>query len=952
MRSGDLLSNSFNINSWVKSSIGSTSRASSACMDTYTQTIESFNPKSFIIPGWQGGALLSKWALKLKRVLGLVIKDVLAQCENAHFNKSLKLKVYKDFLDYAHENNLVDLKLDNYVEFFNALNTEDHPHKSELDNFKQVFATRVATLYLLKQRFLIKLASLHQDEVTETYLRNPQSFFARYFTTGGSTELNCDSFHSNHYSWYCPRVKFLEKDLNICEIYNKISLTEIYKVFTLDKLFKNEDSHFSHTLSHETFGSFLINLMTQFPRWSNGGEKQKKCLSNLFSPGQGAVLYTQFSGDNLESLSLSHWLAQSKISLKEKKYIICPEFKNANGGEKDFLRLSFELQFLSLLVELAIRSEKDAVKLICSTFKARDLSSIVPATGQQMLFAGTLLKATQSNFDRIVLNLNKFPKNNPHHYLINQIQEHKAQLKDNGYIIVMSTKKLFIPSLTDKVEELLRSFKLEAVFTLDQLKGKGEIAHYFYILSKRSNLEVKKLSLPSQLLVSSIGNNENNLHKHSCLSFRVSGVLSNFRKFEFITKGFKDFFQTKNHESTSVYQTELPGNFTFEYYQDAMVDGRLVNTTSRDTTKITHPKFFKGLMGSCLPINQFFQIECLNDEKAYNYHPYSPSLLGIDLPIEEQYRYILVVDYRNKKNPKIDFIAPESYKAKKEDCGEALCCYFGLTPKVDSININLFRFFFQTELGRQVISLSLNGPLTKIKSKTASLLVPKFFMNTKFLPSHLEEPLWSLKKSANDIIKTDPKELAETFKLIEQTCYGLAEKYPWYLSGILLQFNQQITEAFHSTVRYENIFENPQVIRELMSYECHPVYPSNSDVFVKFHAKTTKELTSVLVETKISVEKVSGKKLKAIELYGESGLIATCYSEEIVSQFLEYILQKAIGAPIIHILQNIRVPESKSLEPLIHRQKELKETLKKTQAQLHLMLKQTINRQLYSSPLH
>ena len=140
---------------------------------------------------------------------------------------------------------------------------------------------------------------------------------------------------------------------------------------------------------------------------------------------------------------------------------------------------------------------------------------------------------------------------------------------------------------------------------------------------------------------------EENHQKHPCLSFRLRGTLQTFSQFAIINQAFKEFFETKNPNSTPIHHKSLNEGLTFEFYQDAMIKGLLVNTTSKDTSRITHPTFFKNLVGSCVPLSHFFQVDPISsDDKKESFH--SQNLLGISSIPEEKYSLILVLDYRNK----------------------------------------------------------------------------------------------------------------------------------------------------------------------------------------------------------------------------------------------------------------------------------------------------------------
>ena len=600
----------FQAESWLKLKNGPIAPpVPSSCTPLPDKFSGPFNPRDYLIPGWDGQALISKAGIKLRKLFQLITEDVKKQISSAPFNKSLKIEIYNEFLSYAEYSALECTHIESLSDFFHHLHWPQGPHAKELNKFKHIFATRVATIYLFKVRFLVKLGQALKQKIHSNYLLNPTSYFTKIFRKGSSTQLESPAVTLNHYSWYRPVIDLLSGEFNIVDIYEQVSITELQKIFSSNNVGPLRERDYSHSLSHLNFGSFLLRLISQLPSWINHKNTDNtQRLQSLLGQEQNKVLTAQYCGDHLESLALSHWLAQNKLLNSDRKFIVCPEFYNPQYRYGNYARLTYELQFLCLLTDIAKQSHQSPISLICSTYRIKENSKKI-IEKQPSLFGSTVIRDNHFAYDRIVLNLTQFPKNNTHHFLMNKIQEKLPELKEGGFLIALSTKKLFIPSLSERVEELLKGFKLESVLTFENLKGRGEIPPYLYVLSRRSQVEAQKLSLPGQLLISSISEQSKGIQKHPCLSFRIHGTLRTFSHFSIINQAFKDFFKNKQSSTTPVYHKELSEDFTFEFYQDAMIDGQLINTTSKDTSRVTHPSFFKNLMRSCYPMNHFFQIE-------------------------------------------------------------------------------------------------------------------------------------------------------------------------------------------------------------------------------------------------------------------------------------------------------------------------------------------------------
>ena len=159
-------------------------------------------------------------------------------------------------------------------------------------------------------------------------------------------------------------------------------------------------------------------------------------------------------------------------------------------------------------------------------------------------------------------------------------------LKKDGMIFVFSNQKLFVPSHSDRVEQLLRDFKLEACFNLEELKGKGEIAHFIYVLTKRG-------AAPG---ISKHFFEVNKKVKESCLSFEFKGILSRFNKFNKLVEELQHFTRHKNAVTTPIYLNEIERDLSFEFHQDAIIEGKLVSSVStKENGHLPHPSFFKNL---------------------------------------------------------------------------------------------------------------------------------------------------------------------------------------------------------------------------------------------------------------------------------------------------------------------------------------------------------------------
>src|SRR5690606_17030693 len=121
-----------------------------------------------------------------------------------------------------------------------------------------------------------------------------------------------------------------------------------------------------------------------------------------------------------------------------------------------------ELQFLTFLVYKSEKQGATPIQYICKVMAGHFKNRKNAQLKQGFLLEDDPFYA--STYDRVVLNLCHFPKNNPQHFLMNQILDQVKYLRPNGYLFVFSNKKLFVPSLSERLGPILRELKTEAIF--------------------------------------------------------------------------------------------------------------------------------------------------------------------------------------------------------------------------------------------------------------------------------------------------------------------------------------------------------------------------------------------------------------------------------------------------------------------------------------------------------
>ncbi|MCO4794095.1 MAG: hypothetical protein KC493_10300 [Bacteriovoracaceae bacterium] len=910
-----------------------------------------FSPNGFLVPGWKGEGLISKQAINLKNSLRLLKEDAKIQFQRLYSNnRSLKMAIYNEFISYAETHSIHLHKVDNLNEFWKHLISENSPFASDLNQFVDAYCFRAVTIYLFKSRFILTLGQEIGEPIHEKTLMNPTSFFQRVFKRGSSKELRCTSLQTNPYSWYRPSSECLDTISSLSRDLLHIGTTELMKICSQDTSLKREedkldfsDTDYSHSLSHLEFGLFLNQLMIRFPHWLKSQNLKK---GTKLPVDQLEILNTKFCGNQLASLSLSHWLAQDNNSYTQWSQILCPEFQGESFKHGEFLKICHELHFLNFLCSLSERQQHNPIELICNVMKNKYSNS--RSSSEQISIFENSVETKELVYNRIVLNLNKLPKNNPHHYLLGRITQQLDQLDQDGFLLVFSNQKFFIPSKTDKIEQLLNSASLDAHFNLEGLNGKGEIPNYLYIFSKRSLKKKNSFAMNEVLMGPVFDKNQ----KDSTVSIRWEGDLTQFTKFGEFVRELEGLQKTKSMTETPIYQRDLGDGMCFEFHQDAIFEGKLLSATNKDPAQVTHPNFFRNLTKACLPLDQFFQIETLQPEQEKSQLSSTQGLLGIRVKPEDRFPFVLIVDHRNPANIKLEVCSSEAYRAKFEENGYAYFQYFGMLPKISPININIFREYFKTNIGQQVIQLSLHGGLSKTKAKLSSLLVPRFFESANELPPHVSQALSFLEMDTQNILSSHPDDIEQGFETSKQTLISLSARHPWQTMSRLSWFKYNIEECLkefrnNKPGRQKVDYSNPLVKTPLLKLQTTSVLPKNEDVYVEFKAKTPDQIH--LEATRVVLSTDTDNPSLTI-LCGEVEVVCL-YSEPVLLDFINFIVNHHIGMSVSSILHNLHVPRISELKNVLENYNKLESSLSSILVQTRMIIGNLITQQISNSRL-
>ncbi len=895
------------------------------------QERDAFFPPQFLVSGWQGDSLITRAGLGVRNIL----QELLPTAEECfsqvaiNFGRSRSLAIYQEFLAFEQEQQHQALEINSPAALGQHLRQGARsPYAADLQEFARLYAIRTIIVYAFKIRFITHLCQALQILPRKEFLLAPQSFLAKIFKAGSSTELICAALRTGAYSWYLPKAREENLVQQLAQNLSELSLTELIKVCTYVPGQKGmEDPAYSHTLSHREFGLFLHHLLLTLPAWPDKNVGRENAT----------MINCHFAGDYVASMALGHWLAQESLLTPghAPTTLVSPHLPSGTFANGTFGQACQELHFLTFLVQAATQRKVDPVKFISEVMRQKYAAS---EQGQMSMFPEWEHKAN-NKFSRIILMAAKLPAKNPHYYLLQQIQGQMESLADNGRLYVFSNQNLFVPSQSDKIERLLQKLNVDACFNFEELKGRGEIPAFLYVLTQSSsNKNHAPRTWGEQQLAAACA------RQKACASFKWSGTLKSFYNFHELNAAWAKFLAEHDPAATWVYQENVGDHLDFEFNQDAIIDGRFLSSQNGDPRRITHPKFFRNLVNSCVTLDHFFLLEQIRPEDFTSPLATAQELLGVAAPREARYPLAIIVDY-SRPSIQLELVERDALLAKMENYGQAFFQYFGLLPKTTSININIFREFFQTDLGQQIIQLALAGGPTKMKAKLAALLIPKFFLATTLLPSAAPTAFAQLSK--DDLWAMDAPQLQAAAQDAALLAEHYQTAYPWHVLSEIAQFKYQIFLALSSLREGRNAdrplnFQHPVMLRPLLQAKLQEIYPRNQDLFVDFNLQNPQDIHRPLERISLNA---SGRNY-VLRLYSADMEILKLYGPQNILAFLSFIFGQAKGVSISQLLAQTKTPTAAELDRIIESFKGIEDTLALIYQQLSAIISSIIMRHL------
>ena len=244
-----------------------------------------FEMGKFLVPGWKGESLFSKPANLIKKTQEKLWCDALSQFHNLpnRLNPSLRGAIYKEYLFFLKNLSAPPISQEEFWKHFYQTNS---PLKKNLSEFIEIYAFKVATVYLYKLMFIVTLADNLSLSLQKNDLMLPHAILRKLFKKGSSHELECESLRQNQYSWYHPGPALAPIVETFGKNFKHLGIGQLMKLSTYRELEKTgqhfdfSNQKYSHALSHSAFGLFLDHLLIQLPRWFEKENFSKPLLKN------------------------------------------------------------------------------------------------------------------------------------------------------------------------------------------------------------------------------------------------------------------------------------------------------------------------------------------------------------------------------------------------------------------------------------------------------------------------------------------------------------------------------------------------------------------------------------------------------------------------------------------------------------------------------------------------
>ncbi len=840
---------------------------------------------------WLSENLLSKVGYLYSQALNLFSSEVLESLLKNHALLSkLKNDLYEEFLGFCHDEAITLLVNDSYDFVAHIKNLKESEYQKEIKCFLQQYSTKVASFYLMKLR-LVRILSLQDgEELRDLELLSLNNLFLKHFKKNTTSEFKSSFLQTNIYSWYSPQAKFIQEISSFFESSGSLSFQEIQFVLSRKISFFTLKSN---ALSHKNFGLFLNSVLINFIDWLEDRSHSK-------TRDELSILSTKFMGDSIIDLGNAFWLAQHSNSYFKWNVLLCPTFQTAKKQKNCFFRLCNEIEFYTFLVKISSFYSKSTKKFLSKCAQDYYVNTKETFQGQPSFSFTQEENKENSSYNRLVLSLLNLPSSNSWHFVTKKIKENLNTLKDSGYLVLLTTQNLFVPSQKNQLEKLLKKIEIRCSFDLQEIKGKGEIPAYIYVIKKNCSklLNIKERSV--------------------CYNFKFNGELDSINKFNEFTDELNFFWEK--------YFTEIPpfvhrsfNDKQLQFFQNVIVDGKLIESGD-EKSRITHPSFMKNMMKNCVPFHSFFHLASIKEFSQNKYTDQMNFEQEANVFLEKSSdELVLLLNFSQSESRGIEIIHKDLLLSKIDNYGTTDCYYYRLIPKTNNLNLNLFREYFESSIGKQLAEVSAMGSYNQAKSRVLNLYIPKIFNEEFNIKAELYSVFSFMEQSEDEISACGSSSLLEKYNSAEkffEICKESKEVHS--LLSYLSYFKISLSNILKKTELLEKdlgkIDYSLMIFRErLLSFQMAKIYPNNSEVFIEFLGSSLEVINAPLASVNLSFKDEKG----IVTLSSTEGEVLKIHSDKYLASFMKFLFVGMKDMKISDLLKSMKVPSNQAIQGLV-----------------------------------
>gem|GEM_PF-4539197 len=685
-------------------------------------------------------------------------QDVFTQIlKRPQFNRFLKNAFFEEFLKT--ESSLTWDFHFFWNTFFHESWEKEHGHPLFL--FFQRYSEELTYFYLYKLIFLKNLAKKFFDIPLRP--QNINSFIPILLKKGTPKEIGPQALGINIFSWYTPSDFFLStQKLLLTKFWDSLDSTTLS---SLQHYKKNSQTQKKENTSSLFIRDLFSSLLPFF------GHSFKSSFSYLY-----------LKGDFVENISKD--LLSLQTSRDHTSLTFIPKFLHEQQRPL-FALFEQSLEALSLILENCDSMEDFYHEAKTFLLDHNEDSKEVLSFFEKKKFSCEKHYAFLSALS--------LPKTNSLHWLLQEIINISTHINEEGFLLVQTSQKIFLPSHADKIIGLCET--LSPVFCFDfsstDLNHKN-IGPYFYCFKK---ITVKNTPI-----------------------FPHFSLKGSFEQDHFETI-FHSFLETTNLCSLlPLPYTKIPitQNFHMEMFKETLLEGKLFSF-GKDSSLVFPPNFFPNLSNNCCFLKDIFQIEPIRANS----------------PVWAPYVLAVITDYT--KPLLVKFLTKESYHHIVALHGRNNCYYFALTPTGPLLGIEGLEIFFSDPIGKHFLQFCLIQDPSYLKAGAIDLFFPKFLVEEK--KSYEISQLITLSKNLNQ----EEEKHHRLFASKEGVMPSTFEEFlfcPFSMDKLTSLTLLPIQKHPNFYLEYSSDFSQEIVFLNFLSQEkCLYCFNQNKEVILKMHCE-------------------------------------------------------------------------------------------------------------------